>query len=167
MKTAIVYYSMCGNTAYVAEKLRNALGADADIIEIIPVKTYPSKGFRKFLWGGKSAVMAETPELQPYEFNADNYERVVIGFPVWASRFAPPVRTFVEENKEALQSKKISAYACQSGSGAEKALSGLKELIGISEFNTTAILIDPKDKPAEEKDNQIKGFCAELAEEKQ
>jgi hypothetical protein len=35
------------------------------------VKAYPTKGFRKFLWGGKSAVMAEKPKLLPYKFNAD------------------------------------------------------------------------------------------------
>ena len=63
MKTAIVFYSMSGNTAMTAEKLAEALSAD--LIEIRPQHAYPDKGFRKFLWGGKSAVMAETPELEP------------------------------------------------------------------------------------------------------
>ena len=49
---------------------------------IKPVKTYPKKGFRKFFWGGKSAVMAETPELEPYKFDASSYDRIVFGFPV-------------------------------------------------------------------------------------
>ena len=30
------------------------------------MKAYPTKGFRKFLWGGKSAVMAEKPKLLPF-----------------------------------------------------------------------------------------------------
>ena len=63
MKTAIVYYSMGGNTALAAGKL--AEGLDADLIEVKPVKAFPDKGLKKFLWGGKSAVMAETPALQP------------------------------------------------------------------------------------------------------
>ena len=55
MKTAIVFYSMNGNTAMVARKL--AEGINADLIEIKPEKSYPDKGFKKFLWGGKSAVI--------------------------------------------------------------------------------------------------------------
>ena len=62
MKTLIVYYTLEGNTHYAAKKIASLL--DADMLRIKPVKTYPRKGFRKFLWGGKSAVMAETPELE-------------------------------------------------------------------------------------------------------
>ena len=81
MKTAIVYYSMSGNTAITAEKL--AEGTGADLIRIAPEKAYPDRGFRKFLWGGKSAVMAEKPPLRPYDFHAEDFDRVIIGFPVW------------------------------------------------------------------------------------
>ena len=63
MKTLIVYYTLEGNTHYTAKKIASAIGAD--VLRIKPVKTYPKKGFRKFFWGGKSAVMAETPELAP------------------------------------------------------------------------------------------------------
>ena len=63
MKTLIVYYTLEGNTHYAAKKIASKIGAD--VLRIKPVKTYPKKGFRKFFWGGKSAVMAETPELEP------------------------------------------------------------------------------------------------------
>ena len=55
MKTVIVYYSMSGNTKYVADKIAEKL--HADIIRIEPVKAYPNQGAQKFIWGGKSAVM--------------------------------------------------------------------------------------------------------------
>ena len=80
MDTAVVYYSMSGNTAFAARKIARELGAD--LIELVPVKQYPDKGFRKFLWGGKSAVMAETPPLLPYEFDGDKYGQVIFGLPV-------------------------------------------------------------------------------------
>ena len=44
--------------------------------------------------------MAETPKLMPYIFEAEQYDQIVIGFPVWAGNVAPPVRTFAIENKE-------------------------------------------------------------------
>ena len=161
MKTAIVYYSMCGNTEFIADKIRKKLG-DVDLIEITPVKTYPSKGIRKFLWGGKSAIMSEKPKLNPYTFSAENYEQVIIGFPVWASRIAPPLRTFVEDNKEALKDKTVSAYACQAGNGAEKAFAGLKDLLGIADYKATTILIDPKEKPSEDNEKAVAAFCEKL-----
>ena len=163
MKTAIIYYSMAGNTAWTAKKL--AEGLDADLIEIRPVKAYPDKGIRKFLWGGKSAVMAETPTLEPYDFDAGKYDRIVIGFPVWAGNMTPPIRTFVKENRDAISGKQVFAFACQSGSGAEKAFEKLGIGIG-HELAGTMILIDPKDKPKEENDQKIEEFRKALEEAK-
>ena len=163
MKTAIVYYSMAGNTAWTAKKL--AEGLDADLIEIRPVKAYPDKGIRKFLWGGKSAVMAETPALETYDFAAGTYDWIVIGFPVWAGNMAPPIRTLVKENRDAIAVKQVFAFACQSGNGAEKAFEKLKACIGHN-LSGTMILIDPKDKPKEENDRKIEEFRKALEETK-
>ena len=82
MKTAIVYYSMTGNAKYVAGKIAEKI--DADIIRIEPVKAYPDKGAKKFIWGEKSAVMGENPALQPY----DSVWRSMTGS-FWALRYGP------------------------------------------------------------------------------
>lgn len=161
MKTIIVYYSMGGNTEYVAEMIAKLL--DADTLRIYPKKAYPSKGFLKFVWGGRSAVMAETPKLEAYDFDASVYDRVVIGFPVWASSITPPIRTFVKEND--ISGKHVAAFACEGGSGAEKAFGQLKQAIGIDSFEAETILIDPKDKPDEENERKIRDFCAGLCGE--
>ena len=158
MKTIIVYYSMEENTDYAAKKIAEIIGAD--LLRIYPKKAYPSGGFRKCLWGGKSAVMAEKPVLEPYEFKADEYERVIIGFPVWAGNVAPPLRTFVSENT--LRGKHVSAFACESGSGAEKAFAKLVSASGIEKLENELILIDPKTKPSEENDSKINEFCDKL-----
>ena len=159
MKTVIIYYSMSGNTAAAAKKIAETL--QADLIEIKPEKAFPDKGFRKFLWGGKSAVMAETPKLMPYTFDPDKYDQIVIGFPVWASNVAPPIRTFAAENKENVRNKKIAAFACQGGNGAEKAFKKLLDCLGQDSFTATMILNDPK--PKTEKDQAIAAFVSKLA----
>ena len=160
MKTIVVYYSLEGNTAWAAEKIAAALGADT--LRLQPKKAYPSSGFRKFFWGGKAAVMAETPALDPYEFDASAYERVVFGFPVWAGNVTPPLRTFVKENKDAMRNCSKAAFACQSGSGAEKAFEKLKEALGVSSLEAELVLIDPKDKPDAANEQKITDFCAAL-----
>lgn len=161
MKTAIVFYSMNGNTAMVARKL--AEGINADLIEIKPEKSYPDKGFKKFLWGGKSAVMAETPALIPYDFSAGEYDQIVFGFPVWAGNVTPPIRTFVQENKDVLKGKRIAVFACQSGTGGEKAFNKLLECLGRDKLTATMILNDPKDKPKTDTDQKIAEFRGKLS----
>ena len=158
MKTLIVYYTLEGNTHYAAKKIASLL--DADMLRIKPVKTYPRKGFRKFLWGGKSAVMAEKPELEPYTFDASAYDRIVFGFPVWAGNVTPPLRTFIKEND--LSGKRFAAFACQSGAGAEKAFEKLKTALGIRELDAELVLIDPKAKPDPINEKKISGFCGKL-----
>ena len=162
MKTAIVYFSLNGNTEFVASEIAAKLGAD--VIRLTPKKAFPDSGFKKFLWGGKSAVMKETPELEPYDFDAEKYDRVVFGTSVWASRFTPPIRSFVSDNAEALKGKRFAAFFCFSGGGADKASARLKELLGVDAFDAELILIDPKDKPSDENAEKLAAFCGKLAD---
>lgn len=159
MKTAIVYYSMSGNTKYVAEKIADKI--EADTIRIEPEKAYPDKGAKKFIWGGKSAVMGEKPILHSYEFCVEKYDRIILGTPVWASNFTPPVRTFIKENPD-IRGKKIAVFTCFSGGGADKAIEKMKKYIGIEKFEAELILVDPKENMKVEDDEKIDVFCQRL-----
>ena len=117
MRTLIVFYSLEGNTAFAAEKIAGILGAE--LLRLEPEKEYPHSGMKKFLWGGKSAVMGEEPSLKPYVFKGEDWDRVIIGFPVWAGTVAPPIRTFVKAHGGELAGRSVAVFACQSGAGAE------------------------------------------------
>lgn len=160
MKNLIVYYSLEGNTEFAAKSVADALGADT--LRLEPVKAYPSAGFRKFFWGGKSAVMAETPALRPYDFRPEGYDRIIFGFPVWAGNVTPPLRTFIRENLEALKGKRVAAFACQSGAGAEKAFGRLEACLGVDALEARLVLIDPKVRPNPENAAKLKAFCEGL-----
>ena len=151
MKKAIVYYSMSGNTDYVANRISEKL--DADLIRISPKKEYPNKGVMKFFWGGKSAIMGETPELEDYEFDSDKYDTIIFGSPVWASSFTPPIRTFIKDNME-----KLKVFICSMGGGSAKTIEKLKQFLQIDNFEAELELIDPKDKQSDEKDKKIEEF---------
>lgn len=159
-KIAIIYYSMSGNTDYVAKNIFKNI--EADLIRIVPKKEYPNSGFKKFFWGGKSAVMGETPMLEEYEFDDSKYDCIVFGTPVWASSFVPPIRTFIKENKEKLKNKKFSVFICYSGGGAEKAIEKLKKYLEITDFDAQLILIDPKDNKSDENVKKINEFCEKI-----
>ena len=159
MKILMVYYSLEGNTSYAAERIAAKTGAD--ILRLVPKKAYSDKGFTKFLWGGKSALMKEEPELECYDTDPYGYDVIIFGFPVWASRFAPPLRTFVNAHLSVIKGKKIYAFACQAGSGGQKALTQLSELIG-RDFEYTAVFNDPKQKKNDKTDAEIDGFASRI-----
>ena len=163
MKTLIVYYSLEGNTDYVAKRIARKLGAD--LLRLVPVKEYSKKGLRKYFQGGKSVMSSQKPELEEYEADLADYDRVLLGFPVWASDFAPPLRTFVTENRGRLKKKHLAAFACQGGRGAEKALAKLKKAIGVKAFDMEAVFNNPKKKRSKDKDAMIDTFCKVLKEQ--
>ncbi len=160
MKDIIVYYSMLGNTEYAAKLIAENTGADT--LRIEPEKAYPDKGFKKFFWGGKSAVMGDKPKLLPYEFDAGKYDRIIFGTPVWAGTFTPPIRTFITENAEALKGKRFALITCCSGGGTDKAEEKLRSALGIDSFDAHLTLVDPKDKPSEENEKALDEFCEKL-----
>lgn len=158
MKTAVVYYSLEGNIKYVAEKVAKAVGAD--ITELAPVIAYPDKGFQKFLRGGKAAAMKETPELLPYNFNAEEYDKVILFSPVWAGTFTPPLRTFLRDND--LSNKAVAVVASSAGGNADKCIEQLKTASKSTNILATLSLVNPKSKPTKEKEAQIGKFIEEL-----
>ena len=168
MNIAIVYYSMSENTTYAAEKVRDGLmahladdGSAVDLIRIAPVKAYPDSGSSKFLWGGKSAVMKEKPELQPYEFDAGKYDRIIIGTPVWAWTMSPPIRTFIDENRDKLAGKQIGVIVC-SGGGGVKAIGKIREFLRVDKLRDALDLIEPKSNHTEANDKAIERFCTNM-----
>ena len=162
MKTLIVYYSQSGHTDYAARKIAGEL--DADLLRLVPATAYPEKGFSRFFWGGKSAVMAETPELVPYTANPAEADLVVFGFPVWAGNVTPPLRTFIRDQYPSLENRKIAAFACQSGAGAEKAFRKLEECLRGEKLAEKLVLVDPKDGQMEAWLPEIRKFCDALKE---
>ena len=162
MKTLIVYYSLEGNTEYAAKRIADKLGADT--LRLYPVKEYKSSGVGKFLEGGRDAMRGAKPELMDYDVNLAKYDRIIIGFPVWASNIAPPIRTFIAEHRGTIKRKEVVAFACQGGSGAEKAFIKLKKELGVDMLNLEAVFISPKQKRSLETDRMIDAFCKLIKE---
>ena len=159
MKRLIVYYSMSGNVEYVVDKIKDRL--DCDILRLIPFNDYPNRGLKKYFFGGKSAIMGDTPKLE-YDIDIKKYDLIIIGTPVWAGTFTPPIRSFINDNRNLLKGKDIAVFTCYSGINANKAIIKLKKYIGIDSFKGELLLIDPKDKENRDNDRKIEDFCKKL-----
>ncbi len=111
MKKIVIYYSFEGNTRLIAEHIAEAI--EADLLELQPKKEIQSKGFMKYIWGGKAALMKATPELLPLDKNPEHYDLVFIGTPVWAGTYPPSLHTFF--TTFSFSDKKIALFCCHGG----------------------------------------------------
>ncbi|MBA4687461.1 MAG: NAD(P)H-dependent oxidoreductase [Candidatus Galacturonibacter soehngenii] len=155
MKAIIVYFSLEGNVKFVAEKIKKQL--NADMLCLTPKKEYPTGKVSKFFWGGKSVMFNEKPKLESYQFNKEDYDVIVIGTPVWASSYTPPIKTFLSEND--LSGKSVAFFACQSGNDASKCFEKLKNELKNCQVAATLALVNPAKKKTNEDQLQIDTFC--------
>ena len=112
MKALVVYYSLEGNTAHIAQSIAQAV--DADLLRLLPVQDVKAKGVMRYFWGGRQVLSKGLPELQPYELDLSLYTHLFIGSPVWASSYAPALRTFLDA--QTLRDKQIGLFCCYAGS---------------------------------------------------
>ncbi|MHC1787827.1 MAG: flavodoxin family protein [Christensenellales bacterium] len=158
MKTAVVYYSLEGNTRYAAEKIALLLGAD--LLPLTPVKAYPGGKFAKYFFAGKSAVFREKPKLAAYSFAPANYDLIVLATPTWAGTFAPPLRSFLRAQD--LGGRKAALVACCSGGSTDKLFSDLRGELPGCQVISSLRLVTPQRGDRQEADRAISAFCAEL-----
>ncbi|MEA3559277.1 MAG: flavodoxin, partial [Candidatus Thermoplasmatota archaeon] len=108
------YYSMDGNTEYIAKRVARTSGGELMKLEL--EKKPPSKGIRKILWGGRHAMMGAKLPLKELSRDAGEYDVIFIGTPVWAWRVSTPVASFMD--KADLSGKKLAFFAtCDSNDG--------------------------------------------------
>jgi flavodoxin len=146
MKTLVIFYSLEGNTKYLAHAIAETSGAD--ILELKPKKDLVRiKGVGKYFWGGGQVVMKEKPDLVPFDVDPAHYDLFFIGTPVWAFSYAPPLRTFFSGIK--LKNKKIALF-CSHGGTMGRTLENMKKRVAGNTIVGTIDFFEPlKNKPEE------------------
>lgn len=111
MKNLIVYYSYEGNTEELVKGLESEI--EADVLKLSPKNEKKTKSLFRFVWGGIQVYMTKKPELEEYKIDLSEYENIIIGSPCWFGTYAPPVNTFLSENK--IEGKNIYLFVCNGG----------------------------------------------------
>ena len=101
-KTLVVYFSASGSTEKVAKTISEAAGAD--IFEIVPTEEYTSEDLN---WTNSNSrvcrehddeSLRDIPLATTTVPNWENYDTVLIGYPIWWGIAAWPVNNFVKSN---------------------------------------------------------------------
>ena len=129
MKTAVVYFSWSGNTRFAAETI--AKKARADLFEIKAETPY-STSYSACCDEAKPECYGKT--LRPIKSIAGldlvQYDVVFVGTPNWWGTMAPPVRTWVTQNKDALKGKTVCLFQTHGGGGMQRVGKDFAEVIG-------------------------------------
>lgn len=126
-KNLVAYFSASGTTEQAAKKLADIAGAD--LYEIKPVKPYTGNDLN---WNDKqsrsSLEMSDKkfrPEIVEDNIKIDNYDKILLGFPVWWYVAPTIINTFIERYN--LENKTVIPFATSGGSGIENCEKQLQE----------------------------------------
>jgi len=158
LRILVVYYSFEGNTKLIAESITEEI--DSDILKLEVVKPI-SNDATKYIMGGKQVILKEKPKLMPYEFEAENYDVLFIGTPIWAWNYAPALRTFFETNS--VKNKKIALFSCNGGSNGKTFENMKKELQG-NEFLGEIEFFEPLSTKRDTSVELAKSWARKMAE---
>ncbi len=118
-KILVVYYSATGSTKEVAKEISNNL--NADIFEIEPKEVYTSEDLN---WNNSNSRVSRehndeslrNVELKTTKVdNWDDYDTILIGYPIWWGIAAWPVNNFIKEND--FTGKNVIPFCTSASSG--------------------------------------------------
>ena len=116
-KKLVAYFSATGTTRKVAEMLAEVV--EADLYEITPKTPYTSADLDWMNKKSRSSVEMSDKKIRPEIVDknpqVENYDVILIGFPVWWYVAPTIINTFLE--KYNFSGKKIVLFATSGGSG--------------------------------------------------
>ena len=128
-KMAVVYFSWSGNTRFAATTIAKKAGAA--LFEIKAETSYNSD-FNKCCDEAKPECYGKKLRaIKPIEgLDLAKYDVVLVGTPDWWGTMAPPVRTWVTQNKDALKGKTVCIFQTHGGGGMERVGKEFAEVVG-------------------------------------
>ena len=119
-KTLVAFFSASGVTRQVAQKL--AAAAQADLYEIKPAVPYTQADLNWRDKSSRSSVemknLAIRPQLADTDAKIEQYDRILLGYPIWWYMAPTIINTFLESYD--FSGKTIVPFATSGGSGMGK-----------------------------------------------
>ena len=124
-KILVNYFSASGTTKRVAERLANVV--NGDLFEIEPVKKYTDEDLDWMNKQSRSSIeMNENikPDILNKVTNLDEYDKVVLAFPIWWYKEPTIIDKFLEEND--LSGKEIYVFVTSGSSSIDSTYKSLQ-----------------------------------------
>ena len=116
-KILTAYFSASGNTKRLAKTIAEA--ANADLFEIVPKTPYTNDDLNWMNKKSRSSIemndKSSRPKIAGSVENMEEYDTVLIGFPIWWYEAPGIIQTFLESYD--FSGKNIVTFATSGGSG--------------------------------------------------
>lgn len=126
-RALVVYFSATGNTKALAQTIAEA--ANADICEIVPSDPYTSEDLNynsDCRANDEQQDDSARPAIEPISANIDEYDTIILGYPIWWGTLPKVIYTFAETYD--LSGKTIMPFCTSGGSGISSSVSALRSL---------------------------------------
>lgn len=123
----VVYFSATGNTKLLAEKIAKV--ADAELCEIVPEIPYTSEDLNYNANNSRANQEFNDdarPAIEPLTIDFDQYDTILLGYPIWWGQCPTPVWTFLDEYD--LSDKTIMPFCTSGSSGISGSISKIRQL---------------------------------------
>ena len=125
-KTAVVYFSVTGNTKKIAESITEVV--PADIYEIVPEEKYTDEDIDYGNDSSRTSREQSDDSARPKikeKIDLEGYDTVYLGYPIWWGDVPKIVLTFVESG--ALDGKTVIPFCTSGQTGIEDSVKTLKK----------------------------------------
>ena len=168
-KVLVAYFSVAGevynvgdveigNTAIMASYIKEYLKSDS--FEIEPVKPYTTV-YKDLIEVAKEEQKNNTrPEIKNKITNFDNYDTILIGYPIWWGDLPPIVYTFLEEYD--FTGKTIIPFNTHEGSGSSGTYNIVKNKLSNANVSTNGLALQGKIARTEEGKTKTISWLKEL-----
>ena len=154
MKSLVVYYTRTGNAKFVAETIAAELGSDIE--ELVDLKKRAGK--IGWMMAGKDATQEKQTQIGPTTRVPQDYDLIILGTPIWASKPTPAIRTYIAKND--LSGKNVALFFTMD-SNLKQAVEKTKALIPNATFVGEIAIPRALDKK-DETEKQIADWCNSL-----
>ena len=141
-KKLVAYFSASGRTKKTAEMVAEAAGAD--LYEITPAVAYTKADLNWMDKKSRSSVEMSDKKIRPEMTDTDagieNYDEILLGFPIWWYVAPTIINTFLEAYD--FTGKKITLFATSGGSGFGKTVQELQPSAPGAEIREGKLLND-------------------------
>lgn len=112
MKTLLVYYSYTGNTKIIADIIKKEL--DCDVAQLKPKNLFLEEDYQAIVDEYQANESSKRcVEIEDINVDLSDYDKVIIGTPVWWYTITPVLREFLKNND--LSQKQVFAFATNAG----------------------------------------------------
>lgn len=123
MKTLVVYYSWSGTTEKAAKRIAKV--TDGDLVKLEPEKAYPASYGMTALKSLVEQIIHARPKLKTTIPNLEQYDRILIGFPIWWYNCPMLVCSFLEQYD--FSGKQVYGFCTHGGSGPSKSFATMQK----------------------------------------